>query len=79
VKEEIYLPKMGLTVVEGTIEKWLKKDGDIVEKGEGLVEIMTDKVTTTVDSPIAGKLQIFNSEEGATVKVGEVIGEVVGE
>jgi len=76
MKEDVYLPKMGQTMTEGTIEKWLKKDGDTVKKGEGIVEIMTDKITTTIESPIDGVLQIL-IEEGNIVPVGEIIGEIV--
>jgi pyruvate/2-oxoglutarate dehydrogenase complex dihydrolipoamide acyltransferase (E2) component len=76
MKEDVFLPKMGQTMTEGTIEKWLKKDGDTVKKGEGIVEIMTDKITTTIESPIDGVLQIL-IEEGNVVPVGEIIGEVV--
>lgn len=78
MKEEIYLPRMGLTMTEGIIEKWLKKDGDIIIKGESIVEIMTDKVTTTIESSKAGILQLLK-EEGTTVLVGEVIAEVIYE
>jgi pyruvate/2-oxoglutarate dehydrogenase complex dihydrolipoamide acyltransferase (E2) component len=78
MKEEIYLPRMGQTMTEGTIDKWLKKDGDIVLNGEGVVEITTDKVTTTIESPKSGILQILR-EEGNTVPVGEVIAEVIDE
>ena len=76
MKEDIFLPKMGQTMTEGTIERWIKKDGDPVKKGEGIVEIMTDKITTTLESPIDGVLQIL-IEEGNTVPVGEIIGEIV--
>lgn len=78
MKEEIFLPKMGLTTTEGTLDKWLKKDGSIVKKGEGVVEITTDKVTTTIESPKDGILQILK-EEGEIVKIGEPIGEVIDE
>ena len=76
MNEEIFIPKMGQTMTEGTIEKWLRKDGDTVKKGDGVVEIMTDKITTTIDSPADGVLQIL-VEEGNTVPVGEIIGEIV--
>jgi pyruvate/2-oxoglutarate dehydrogenase complex dihydrolipoamide acyltransferase (E2) component len=75
MKEDIYLPRMGQTMTEGTVEKWLKKDGDIIEKGEGVAEISTDKVTATVESPEAGTLHII-VDEGSTVPVGEVIAQV---
>ena len=78
MKENIYLPRMGQTMTEGTVDKWLKKDGDKVLKGEGVVEITTDKVTTTIESPKDGILQIL-IDESTTVPVGEVIGEVIDE
>ncbi len=75
MKQEIFLPKMGLTMTEGTIEKWLKKDGDTVIKGEGILEVMTEKVSLTVEATESGIIHMFK-EEGATVPVGEVIGEI---
>jgi pyruvate dehydrogenase E2 component (dihydrolipoamide acetyltransferase) len=75
MKEDIYLPRMGQTMTEGTVEKWLKKDGDIVKKGEEVAEISTDKVTTTIESPENGTLHILFGE-GSTVPVGEVIAQV---
>ena len=78
MKESVYLPRMGQTMTEGTVDKWLKKDGDKVLKGEGVVEITTDKVTTTIESPKDGILQIL-IDESTTVPVGEVIGEIIDE
>ncbi len=75
MKEDVFLPKLGLTTTEGTIDKWLKNDGDIVKSGEGLVEITTDKITTSIESPKDGILQILK-EEG-TVQVGEVFAEII--
>jgi pyruvate/2-oxoglutarate dehydrogenase complex dihydrolipoamide acyltransferase (E2) component len=76
MKEEIYMPRMGQTMTEGTVIKWLKKDGDRVIKGEGIVDIMTDKVTTALESPEDGYLQII-VEEDKIVPVGTVIGEII--
>ena len=76
MKKEIYLPKMGQTMTEGTVDRWLKKDGDMVIKGEEIVEITTDKITTIIESPADGILQIL-IEEGNIVPVGEIIGEIV--
>jgi len=76
MKEYIFLPKMGLTTTEGTLDKWLKKDGEIIKKGEAVVEVTTDKVTTTIESPKDGILQILK-EEGEIIKIGEPIGEVI--
>ena len=76
MKEEIFLPKMGLTTTEGTLDRWLAKDGAIIKKGDALVEVTTDKITTTLESPKDGILQIFK-EEGEVIKIGEPIGEVI--
>ena len=78
MKEEIFLPKMGLTTTEGTLDKWLVKDGAIVKKGDAVVEVTTDKVTTTIESPKDGILQILK-EEGEVMQIGEPIGEVIDE
>ena len=78
MKENIHLPRMGQTMTEGSVVKWLKSDGEAVKKGENIVEIMTDKVTTEVESPKDGILQIL-IEEDNTVPVGTIIGEVIDE
>jgi len=78
MKENIYMPRMGQTMTEGTVVKWLKKDGERVKKSDGIVDIMTDKVTTTIESPIDGYLQII-VEEDNIVPVGKVIGKVFNE
>jgi len=64
------MPQLGETVVEGTITKWLKHEGDTVERDEPLFEISTDKVDTEVPSPLAGKLVEIKVQEGETVQVG---------
>jgi pyruvate dehydrogenase E2 component (dihydrolipoamide acetyltransferase) len=69
---------MGQTMTEGTVERWLKKDGDVVVKGEEIVEITTDKVTTAIESPKDGILQIL-IEDSTTVPAGEIIGEIIDE
>src|SRR5436309_14661738 len=64
------MPQLGETVVEGTITKWLKQEGETVERDEPLFEISTDKVDTEVPSPLAGKLVEIKVQEGETVQVG---------
>ena len=54
--EIVELPHVGESVVEGTIGKWLKQPGDRVERYEALVEVVTDKVTMEVPSPVSGSL-----------------------
>ncbi len=72
----IKLPKMGESIAEATITKWLKDIGDTVEIDESLVEIATDKVDSDVPSEFKGKLIKKNFEVDDIVKVGEVIAEI---
>jgi 2-oxoisovalerate dehydrogenase E2 component (dihydrolipoyl transacylase) len=74
---KITLPQLGESVHEGTIGKWLKQVGDHVEEYEPLVEIITDKVNAEVPSPISGTLSSILVQEGETVEVGALIGEMV--
>ncbi len=69
----LVMPKMGESVAEATILKWLKKEGDRIEADEPVLEIATDKVDTEVPSPSAGILSKRLFEEGQVVKVGEII------
>ena len=75
---EIKMPQLGESVVEGTITRWLKKEGDTVAEDELLVEVSTDKVDSEVPSSAAGTIQKILVGEGETVKVGTPIA-VVGE
>lgn len=70
---DLIMPKMGESVAEATILKWLKKEGDRIEVDEPVLEIATDKVDSEVPSPTAGILSKCLFEEGQVVKVGEVI------
>lgn len=70
------LPKMGESIAEATITKWLKEVGDIVSIDESIVEIATDKVDSDVPSEFKGKLVKKNFEVNDVVKVGEVIAEI---
>jgi pyruvate dehydrogenase E2 component (dihydrolipoamide acetyltransferase) len=72
---ELVMPRLSDTMEEGTILRWLKADGDSVERGEELVEIETDKATMTYESDLAGVLRIL-AGEGATLAVGELIATV---
>ena len=74
--EFIELPHVGESVVEGTIGKWLKQPGDRVERYDPLVEVVTDKVTMEVPSPVAGQLLRIIAAEGETVPMGAPIAEV---
>ena len=72
----IELPHVGESVVEGTIGKWLKQPGDTVKRYEPLVEIVTDKVTMEVPSPVEGSVVKLLAEEGETLPMGAAIAEV---
>ncbi|MGZ4137172.1 MAG: dihydrolipoamide acetyltransferase family protein [Actinomycetota bacterium] len=72
----INMPQLGETVVEGTILKWLKKEGETVAQDEPLFEISTDKVDTEVPSPAAGTVTKILVQEGQTVGVGTPVAEI---
>jgi len=67
------MPQMGESVVEGTILKWLVKEGDVVVEDQALVEISTDKVDTEIPSPGAGRIAKIVTAEGQTVPVGALL------
>jgi len=71
------MPRLSDSMEEGTIVRWLKRDGDEVARGEDLVEIETDKATMAYESDTAGTLQI-TAQEGATLPVGAKIA-VIGD
>ncbi|RIK93025.1 MAG: dihydrolipoamide succinyltransferase, partial [Proteobacteria bacterium] len=66
----VELPSLGESVVEGTITKWLVKEGDRVERDQPLVEVTTDKVDAEIPSPEAGVVERILVQEGETVAVG---------
>jgi pyruvate dehydrogenase E2 component (dihydrolipoamide acetyltransferase) len=68
------MPQLGLTMETGTILKWLKAEGETVEKGEPVVLIQTDKVEYEVESPEAGTLLKIAAPEGVELPVGKVMG-----
>ncbi len=70
---EVIMPKLGLTMETGLIEKWLKKEGDQVEEGDILFEVMTDKVSLEVESYHKGILRKILRLEGEEVPVTEVV------
>src|SRR5262249_59480610 len=70
---EVKLPRLGQGMESGTIVKWLKAEGDPVEKGEALYELDTDKVTQEVEAEASGVLLRIAVQEGE-VEVGRTIG-----
>lgn len=72
----VVMPKMGESITEGTVLRWLKKEGDAIQKDEPILEISTDKVDTEVPSPVAGTLLKILAQEKQTVAVGEPIASI---
>jgi 2-oxoglutarate dehydrogenase E2 component (dihydrolipoamide succinyltransferase) len=75
VSLEVSIPPLGESVSEGTIARWLKRDGDTVKADEPLFELETDKATMEIPAPAAGRLEIVE-REGATVRVGTVVARI---
>ena len=73
---EIKVPSLSESVVEATVAKWYKNQGDHVAVDEPLVELETDKVTLEVPSPCGGQLKIISAKEGETVEVGALLGQI---
>jgi 2-oxoglutarate dehydrogenase E2 component (dihydrolipoamide succinyltransferase) len=71
---EITVPELGESVLEATVSRWLKKEGDFVNAGDVLLELETDKVNLEVGAKGSGVLQKIEVPEGADVKVGNVLG-----
>lgn len=72
-QSDLKMPKMGESIMEATILKWLKKEGDSVELDEPVLEIATDKVDSEVPSPFAGTITKILFNEGDVVEVGKTI------
>lgn len=70
---EMVMPKMGESVMEGTILKWLKNVGEEIEEDESVLEVATDKVDTEVPAPFAGVLKEILAQEGDVVEVGKPV------
>ena len=76
MSEKILVPVLGESIVEATVSKWLKNEGDLVEADEPIVELETDKVNLEVPSPTSGVLEKINSKDGSVVEVGATLGSV---
>ena len=76
--QEVKMPQLGLTMEEGTIETWHKKEGDRVAKGDILLEIATDKITSEIESEFDGVVLKIVAKEGEDVPVQGVIA-IIGE
>ena len=76
---EIRVPTLGESVTEATIGQWLKQEGDTVAADEPVVELETDKVSVEVPAPAAGVLSKIAAQEGDTVQLDALLGEIGGE
>lgn len=72
---KVVMPQIGMTMTEGTIEKWLVKDGEHVEKGAPLFEVTTEKLTNEIEAPASGTFKALVAE-GDSVECGEPIAEI---
>src|ERR1700674_1042584 len=73
---QIKMPQLGESVTEGTVDHWLKAEGDFVKRDEPLVEVVTDKVNAEIPSPFEGKLVKIAVTAGETVQFGAVIAQI---
>jgi pyruvate dehydrogenase E2 component (dihydrolipoamide acetyltransferase) len=69
----VNMPKLGLSMKEGTVGKWLKNEGDIVKQGEALIEIMTDKIANKIDAPVDGILLKIVAAKKVKLPVGGLL------
>src|SRR3989304_2312042 len=70
---EFKLPDIGEGVYEGEVVKWFVKEGDSVKENDPVVEVLTDKVTVQIPSPVTGKILQIRAKEGEVVNVGSVL------
>ena len=70
---KVLMPRLSLTMTEGTVVQWFKREGEIVEKGEPVVEVLSDKVTYEVEAPASGIIRKIMAEEGVDVPVAETL------
>jgi len=70
------MPQLGESVTEGTVDRWLKQEGDVVHRDEPIVEVVTDKVNAEIPSPFEGKLVKIAVQPGQTVPIGAALAEM---
>ena len=71
----VVMPQIGMTMQEGTIEKWLKAKGEHIEKGEPMMEISTEKLTNEIEAPASGIFEPI-ATEGDIIACGEPVAEI---
>lgn len=72
----IKLPKLGESITEATILSWMVEEGDVVEEGQVILEVATDKVDSEVPAPASGEIMEISAAEEEVIKVGKVIGKI---
>lgn len=75
---EVIMPQLGLTMTEGTVDQWVKQEGDVVKKGDVLLTITTDKLVSDIESEVDGVLRKICAREGEEVPVKGLLA-IVGE
>ena len=76
---ELIMPSLGFDMTEGKVARWLKQEGDRIEKGQVIAEIETEKATVEIEATVSGILRKIAVQAGETVAVGTVIGIIAGE
>ncbi len=71
------MPKWGLSMTEGRVNAWLKQNGDAIEKGDDVLDVETDKISSSVEAPFSGVLRRQVAQEDETLPVGALLGVVV--
>ena len=70
------MPQLGESVTEGTVDRWLKQEGEVVRRDEPIVEVVTDKVNAEIPSPVEGRLVRIKVSPGETVPIGAALAEL---
>ena len=73
---KVIMPQIGMTMQEGTITEWFKKDGEPVEKGELLFKVETEKMDSDIGAPATGTLKIIAAVDD-TIPCGEEVAEII--
>ena len=73
---DVFMPKFGMTMQEGEVVKWVKKEGDVVNKGDVIAEIMSEKITNNLEAQVSGTIETIIIKEGESAKIGSVIAKI---
>jgi len=72
---KVLMPQIGMTMIEGTVEKWLIEDGAHIEKGSPMMQITTEKLDNEIEATATGTIKLI-AKEGDIVPCGEVVAEI---